>query len=208
MGRKHFLFFAAACAFFTAIVSTALTKEFEIFDGRFYNNLYYPRIDMIEWSYDGAPPHMEFHIYSKQNRLELTAVPGDKNGKPVLWLMIDLPFRNERVCRHVLAPMHFKEGDKIYAYRDDSFGEYDNIFVSTHPMAGKRLVEYKMQDYAPCEDEMASNKPNSGGRLPASSPQSAKPTSSETPVAVPGNTKKDPKNIGVDYDNAAVPFSF
>lgn len=191
--RKHLLFLCAGLIVFCGAV---MAKQFEVFDGQFYNGLYYPRIDMIEWSDEGRPPHMEFHIYSKEKKLDLAAVPGDKNGKPVLWLMIDLKFRGERVCRHVLAPSHFREGDKIYAYRDDSFPEYDNIFVSTYPMQGKRLVPYAMPEYQPCVDEMASNKPGTGGaaRVPAS--------------AIPAAEKKDGKNIGVDYDNSAVPFSF
>jgi hypothetical protein len=185
---------------------TAQARVFETFDGRFYNGLYYPVVDAIEWGeQDGELPHMEFHIHSKDNRIELTAVPGDKNGKPVLWLMYDLKFRNERVCRHILAPAHFKEGMKLYAYRDDSDMDYDNIYFSSQPMSGKTLVPYQMEEYEPCMDENASNKPDVSPRMPASeaAPQQAAAAPAPAPAA-----KKEGKNLGVDYDNHAVPFSF
>ncbi len=66
----------------------------------------------------------------------------------------------------------------------------------------KNLVEYKMPDYAPCSDEHASNKPEAAPRAPASVPEVT-----ET-VAAPAAEKPANKNIGVDYDNSAVQFSF
>ena len=76
-------------------------KQFEIFDGQIYNGKVYPLVDIIEWGEaDGELPHLEFHLHSKNNPMDISVVPGDKNGKPVLWVMYDLKFRSERICRH------------------------------------------------------------------------------------------------------------
>jgi hypothetical protein len=185
----------------------SFAAQFEIFDGQFYNGLYYPVIDNIEWGEaDGELPHMEFHIHSKDKLIDVAAVPGDKNGKPVLWLMYDLKFRNEKICRHILAPSHFREGMKMYAYRDNSDADYDNIYVSSQPMTGKKLVPYEMPAYEPCVDQNASNKPDSLPRSPASVAE-APPAATAGAAPVKADSKEG-KNIGTDYDNHAVPFSF
>lgn len=185
----------------------AYAKVFETFDGRFYNGLYYPVVDAIEWGeQNGELPHMEFHIHSKDKLVDLVAVPGDKNGKPVLYLMYDLKFRGERICRHILAPAHFAEGMTLFAYRDNTDPDYDNIYFSSQPMSAKNLVPYQMPEYVACTDEHASNKPDSAPRVPASA---STPAASPAPSATPAKAeKKDGKNVGVDYDNHAVPFSF
>lgn len=193
----------------TALLSTtAHAKTFEIFDGQFYNGQYYPLIDMIEWGEQwGEKPHMEFHLHSKEKPLDVIAVAGDKNGKPVLWLNILLPHRNERVCRHVLAPLHFKKGTKLYAYRDNRDPDYDNIWVSSEPV--KNLPAYAMGEYERCTDENASNMPlEPGERLPAGAEPAVQ--QSAAPAATPPAPaeKKDGKGLGIDYENAAVPFSF
>lgn len=184
--------------------STAHAKQFEVFDGQFYNGLYYPLIDIIEWGEQhGEKPHMEFHVHSKDKPVDVTAVPGEKNGKPVLWLMFGLTHRGERVCRHVLAPAHFRKGMKLYAYRDNKDSDYDNVYVSSEPMKG--LAEYTMPEYQRCTDENASNMPEefaSERKVASEQPASPAPASTVVPE------KKDPKQIGVDYDNHAVPFSF
>lgn len=194
---------------FFASTAPAHAKQFEVFDGQIYNGKFYPLIDMIEWSdTPQSLPHMEFHIHSKQKPVDITAVPGDKNGKPVLWLMIHLKDRDEKVCRHVLAPSHFREGMPIHAYIDRSDADYENIYVSTEPMVGKKLAPYQMAEYERCLDENASNMPLKAGeaRMLASEPAPApgEPVAGPAPAAgaVPG------KNIGADYENHSVPFSF
>jgi hypothetical protein len=190
--------------FIFLLSAPVFAKQFEIFDGQFYNGLYYPMVDIIEWGEaNGEWPHLEFHIHSKDKPIDVSVVPGDKDGKPVLWIMYDLKFRNERICRHVLAPLHFKEGMKLYTYRDNTDGDYDNIYISSEPMKETSAIKaYTMPAYEACTDELASNKPDSA-RKPSSveklQPQSSAPANSE---------KKDGKNIGVDYENNAVPFSF
>ncbi|NUM88217.1 MAG: hypothetical protein HUU37_03345 [Bdellovibrionales bacterium] len=183
--------------------SLALAKQFEIFDGQLYNGLYYPRVDIIEW---GEPPHMEFHIYSKDKQIELSAVPAihPRSGKPVLWLMYDLRFRDERICRHVVAPAHYKEGAKVYAYKDSTLRDYENIYVSLHPLEGKNLVPYRMPAYEPCADEMASNMP--GAAAPSGAARA--PASASSPAGAPDPAKGGDRKLPIDYDNSAVPFSF
>ncbi len=204
MRKIAYLFIAALL-----VATVAEAKQYETFDGQIYNGLYYQRIDIIEWGeQNGELPHMEFHIYSKDKPIEVTAVPGNSSGKPVLWLSYDLKFRGERICRKVVAPAHFREGDKLYAYKDSSFLEYDNIFFSTQQLKGKTMVPYEQEPYQSCSDEMASNMP---GTEPAASAPARVPANASAPTpnpvtAAPAAAK--PKGVGVDYDNSAVPFSF
>ncbi len=195
-------------SFFVAHPTEA--KTFETFDGQVYNGLYYPLVDIIEWGEQyGDLPHMEFHIHNSREKpssqkIDLSVVSGKKNGKPVLWIMYDLKYRGERVCRHVIAPSHFGEDMKLFVYLDESDPDYDNYFVSSYAMSGKNLKPYTMPAYEACADENASNKPE------AAEAQAA-PVTERAPASVPPSAekeKKDGKNIGLDYDNQAVPFSF
>jgi hypothetical protein len=191
------------------LYSHAQGKQFEIFDGQFYNGLFYPLVDIIEWSENkSALPHMEFHIHSKSNPIDLAVVPGERNGRPVLWLMYDLKFRGERVCRHVLAPSHFREGMQLHAYRDASDPDYDNIYVSSEPKSRKNLVAYQMPEYEPCLDANASNKPDSLPRLPASGEVSQQQSAPSSPSPAASAAKGEGRGVRTDYDNHAVPFSF
>ncbi len=196
---------------FFCLTSPSSAKQFEIFDGQFYNGLYYPMIDIIEWGEaNGELPHLEFHIHSKDKPIDLSVVAGDKNGKPVLWIMYDLKFRGERICRHVLAPSHFREGMKLYTYRDNTDGDYDNVYVSSEPMKETdKIKAYTMPTYERCTDELASNKPEEGPRKPSSQGSSnATKGNGNASSSNSGGEEKEKKNIGVDYDNNAVPFSF
>jgi len=196
---KRSLSLLAALLILISSPLVSFAKVFEIFDGRSYNGLFYPLIDIIEWGEaDGKLPWIEFHLHSKDKRIEVSAVAGDKNGKPVLWIMYDLTFRGERVCRHVLAPAHFKEGMILFAYRDPSDPDYDNIYVSSEPMTGKKLIPYQMPAYERCQDENASNMPEKAERVPAS----------VTAIVSAPAERKEGKGVGLDYDNHAVPFSF
>ena len=185
---------------------SAHAKQFEIFDGQMYNGLYYPLIDVIEW---GEPPHMEFHIHSKDKPIDMAVSPGEKNGKPVLWIVYDLKFRNEKVCRHVLAPSQFKDGMKLYAYIDKSDTDYDNIVFSGNPLKEKKMLPYTMGVYQPCSDEMASNRPDANAKAAAPGPSvlSPEPSKNSTPKQAPSG-KKEGKGVGVDYETQALPFSF
>lgn len=206
-------------------------KDFERFDGQFYNNKFYPMVDIIEWGEQNKElPHIEFHFHSKEKPMDIAVVPGEKGGRPVLWMMYDLKFRGgEKICRHVLAPSHFRKGMKMYMYRDNSDPDYDNIYVYSEPQknlkgANKQLVpEYQAPPYERCLDENASNMPIEPGENPVKTadapgaPEGDKPVNEPklvTPVAPakverePANAKPRPGNLPVDYDNTAVPFSF
>jgi hypothetical protein len=202
---------------FTGVLAEA--KTFPIFDGQTYNGLYYPRVDIIEW---GEPFHLEFHVYYKKDKpIDLSAVVGEKGGRTVVWLNYDLKFRGERVCRHAPAPPQFRKGEKIYSYRDNSHEEYDNIYLTSEPMkTSKTLVAFDMEPYYICpNDETASNMPD-GPLPPGSQPERAiasesvpqqdggrVPASQERAIA-PDASKREGKGLNVDYENAAMPFSF
>ena len=209
MDMKNLSFLLVFCC-----IGTAFAKQFEVFDGQFYNGLYYPRVDNIEWGEQfGELPHMEFHVYSKERQVEVSIVPGDKSGKPVLWIMYDLRFRNERVCRHVLAPRQFREGMKVYAYKDVSDPDYNNFYFSSEPYKNKKFVEYNMPAYAPCTDEMADNKPDASAGAAgfvAQQPPAAKTTETKAEASrKPADNRPNPgKGVGVDYENQSLPFSY
>ena len=149
---------------------SSFAKDFEVFDGQYYNGLFYPLIDNIEWGeQDNELPHMEFHIHQKDKAVGVSVVSGIKGGKPVLWIMYDLAYRGERVCRRVLAPRQFKEGQKLYTYRDNSDPDYDNVFIYSQPWVqkgSKKIPEYTMPAYERCTGENADNmpEPNEIGR--------------------------------------------
>ncbi len=197
------------------IGTSALAKEFERFDGQFYNGQHYPLVDNIEWGeQDKELPHMEFHIHSKGKQVDVAVVPGDKGGKPVFYIMYDLKFRNERICRHILAPAQFKEGTKVYAYRDNSDPDYDNIYFYSFPWVkgkGKNVADYTMPNYERCTDEHASNMPEGKGTAPLATPAPAAPAALPEKPRAPASEGLPPREGGgvpIDYDNTAVPFSF
>lgn len=205
---------------FVAAVSTAsaLAKDFEIFDGQYYNGQFYPLIDNIEWGeQDHELPHMEFHIHQKDKPVGVAVVPGMKGGRPVFWIMYDLSYRGERVCRRVLAPAQFKEGQKVYAYRDNTDPDYDNVYFYSQPWAqkgSKKVAEYAMPAYERCTDENADNMPEPKGSsapaAPSSAPGKAPPAQAAAvkgpgPASVPAGKAK---GLPIDYDNSSVPFSF
>lgn len=199
--------FAAGFLVFVGFLFTAnaQAKDFPIFDGQYYNGLYYPRIDVVEWG-DAAKTHLEFHIYSKNEPVDVAAEVGMKNGKPVVWLNYHLKSRGENVCRVAVAPPHFREGDKLFAYQDLSDTDYNNIYFSKYPIKDAKLRAYTIPAYTTCDDEFAVNKegPDSkkgSERKIASQPPAQGKTEESVPAA------KKPGGL-VDYDNAAVPFSF
>ncbi len=198
------------------LLNSAQAKDFERFDGQIYNGQFYPLVDIIEWGeQDGELNRIEFHFHSKEKPMDISVVAGEKGGRPVLWMMYDLKFRGgEKVCRHVLAPSHFKEGMKLYTYRDNSDPDYDNIYVYSEPQKfkGKKkpIPEYQMPEYQRCLDENASNMPYPKGQEPAkvaeTSVAPARDPAARTPLALPA--VKEGKGLPIDYDNTAVPFSF
>lgn len=192
-------------------------KVFPVFDGQYYNGLYYPRLDIIEWG-NPAKTHLEFHFYSKNDPVDIAAEIGMKSGKPVLWLNYHFKNRGENVCRHAPAPAHFREGDPIYAYVDRSDRDYDNIYISNAPLAEAKAATYNILPYSICtDDEFASNKPDASASLA----KGGKNTQPARSIASDGLERDDSLGQAVapaaknptpgkliDYENSAVPFSF
>lgn len=209
--REHMKWLSLLLAF-PLLVSA---KEFEIFDGQYYNGQFYPLIDNIEWGeQDHEPPHMEFHIHQKDKKVDVSVVSGVKGGKPVLWIMYDLAYRGEKVCRRVLAPAQFKEGQKLYTYRDNTDADYDNVYIYSQPwkQTGKKVVpEYTMPNYERCSDENADNMPDPNEKKAATpAPSAPAKAAAAAKEAVKDTVKETPTKakLPVDYDNTAVPFSF
>jgi hypothetical protein len=205
--------------------SPAQSKDFERFDAQIYNGQFYPLVDNIEWGeQQGEENHMEFHLHSKEKvPMDVSVVAGNKGGRPVLWIMYVLNSRGEKVCRHVLAPSQFKEGMKIYAYRDNSDPDYDNVFFYSAPpkkllsavaVNGKKapVPEYTMPAYERCTDENASNMPYPKGQEPAKVAETpvvpARDPAAKTPIVPAAPQVRGSKGVPIDYDNTAVPFSF
>jgi hypothetical protein len=204
------------------LLPPAHAKDFEVFDGQSYNGLFYPLIDIIEWGeQDKELPHLEFHVHQKDKPVDLAVVAGEKNGRKVLWVMFDLSYRGERVCRHVPAPAQFKEGQKLYLYRDNSDADYDNIYVYSEPFKQtgkkKQIPEYTMREYERCSDANASNMPEPKQKTtvtfappaPSATPPIPRgPASGSAPTPMAPQLPRDNKGVPIDYDNTAVPFSF
>jgi hypothetical protein len=190
----------------------AFAKQFEVFDGQVYNGQFYPRVDIIEWQEsDAAQPHMEFHFYSKRDRIDLSVVPGDKNGRPVLWLMFDLGFRGERICRHTVAPVGFREGQPLYAFIEDKDPDYYNIKVFSDQRPMGKSLPYRMPDYRTCEDSNASNRPEPKAEevVKGASTNDISVRGPASPIeAAPPGEKSRGGNLTPDYEHNAVPFSF
>ena len=128
---------------------TALAEEYPIFDGRKYNGLFYPRVDIIEW---GAPLHLEFNIYSKDKPVELSGQVIERGGRKVFAFAYDLPFRKERLCRTVIAPPNFKVGQPLHFYVDKQDKDLNKIIVSAQPLGEKK---YAAKKYDGCIEQKA-----------------------------------------------------
>ena len=126
-------------------------EEFQRFDGQYYNNLYYPRIDIVSW---GEPLHLEFQIYDKKNQIDIGGITLDKGGQAIYLVAFDLTYRGERRCRRVVAPPNFKVGQELYYYYDNSDKDMNNIIVSAKPIAGKK--KYEPKQFSNCV-EVAAN---------------------------------------------------
>lgn len=205
ISRRFVLFSIIA---FCAFPLIAETKQYPIFDGQFYNNKYYPRVDIIEW---GAPPHLEFHIYSKEEPIEISAKATEHNGRRVLLVSYFFTKRKEKLCRRVLAPANFSPDTKLYFYKDGSDKEYDNIYVSVVPMKPtKKLDNYANKEYSSCDEPAESPKPQRGvASNPAPTVLIEKNEGSIMHKRLDqANPSDPPKHQMIDYENHAVPFNY
>lgn len=119
--------------------SAALAKNYPIFDGRYYNGFYYPRINIIEWQDNKKSPfYLDFHIYEKQKNIEIDGKVITATRGNVLLFSVKIPERNEVLCRRVLAPPAFKAGQVLYFYKNNTrSSEFNSIVISHKPRASK-----------------------------------------------------------------------
>jgi hypothetical protein len=135
--------FIALVLQFTSIVNQVSAEQFPIFDGQYYNGLYYPNLDILEW---GEPEHLEFQIYEKNFPIEISGKLVEDDGKKIFLFAIDLPLRGERACRRVLAPASFEINQPVYFYLDKSDKEMNNFIVTQQPQEEKQLITPKSWD--------------------------------------------------------------
>lgn len=216
--RKHA---ALACSLLLLIATPALAnQDYAIFDGQRYNGRYYPRIDIIEW---GTPAHLEFHIYSKDDPVEIEVKPIERGGKRVLLVNYFISSRQEKVCRSVVAPAHFRADSPLYLYLDASDSEYRNIYVSANPLPTTRNKQaYPQREFSlsGCEDlsaDAANSKTQenagrgvasggSGEKAPAAMVSKDEGASLRQPAGKSDAPAK--KHELIDYENNALPFNF
>ena len=195
-------------ALYAFIAVEAEAKQYPIFDGQFYNGVYYPRVDIIEW---GNPPHLEFHIYSKKEEVIIEAKAIDWDGRRVLLVNYTFPGRKEKLCRSVLAPANFLPDGKLYLYKDSTDVDYDNIYVSIVPMKiTKKLDSYASDNFSKClEPKKEAPKKRAVASAPATLTNKHEGSSLAGPASNRKKTKpKDPKGELIDYENNAIPFNF
>ncbi len=210
----------AICALYIFSAGAASAKDYPIFDGQRYNGVFYPRVDIIEW---GKPPHLDFHVYSKDEPLDIEAKSIERNGKRVLLVNYFFTKRKEKVCRSVIAPANFNPETSLYFYRDKTDPEYDNVYVSMSPMKTSKNIEaYPNKQFSTkdCAETTAEGSPSSGtnsaGRgvasegsgnsAPAAMTDKTEGAAKHEPT---GQTTAEPKKHElIDYQNNAMPFNF
>ncbi|MCB0341508.1 MAG: hypothetical protein H6626_03475 [Pseudobdellovibrionaceae bacterium] len=162
MRLLHFLFVILITVSFPSISGS---EEYQIFDGRFYNGLFYPRIDIIEW---GEPIHLQFQIYDKVHQIDISGQAIDHAGRTIFEVAFDFTFRGERLCRRVLAPPTFRPNEKLYFYVEKDAKDINNILVSAQPIKDK--VPYQPKPFSKCIEIAAQTpekNPADTGRRPA-----------------------------------------
>jgi hypothetical protein len=186
--------------FITLFVINALAEDYPIFDGQFYNGLFYPRIDVVEWADKGQPYHMEFHIYKKDKPIEISGQVVDKGKYRVFMHAVDLTYRGERRCRSALTPADFKEGQQLYYYFDPSDKDMNRVIISQTPKTGQKA--YKMKPFKECVEVAAHSE--APKRVVASEPKKA-PATAPAP-STPEKPPSEPQNhTGKTADGSLVP---
>lgn len=136
-------------AFIVLFVQPLIAEDYPVFDGRFYNGLYYPRINVVEWD---KPEYLVFNIFSKEKPVDLTGKVIRRGGQKVFQFQYHLKDkekgRDEKVCRSVIAPASFRVGQKLNYYIDKSDHKMDQIYVSARSMSKK--MSYKTEKFDNC----------------------------------------------------------
>lgn len=148
-------FFLVLFVVFLANFSTAIAKEYEIFDGRNYNGKYYPRIDIITWRYDKTENYtQQFQIYWKGHPIEMSFALEEKDGQKILLIRYNIKERKEILCRRAPAPMNFGQGFKVYLETKDK--DMDNYILSMTDLPaedGRKLITPPKYEACPEEPE-------------------------------------------------------
>ena len=206
-------------------IENAEAKQYPIFDGQVYNGRFYPRVDIIEWTHKGQAPHLEFHVYSKEEPIEIEAKAVMRGGNRILLVNYFFTKRKEKVCRSVVAPASFNADAPLFFYKDSSDAEYDNFYVSVSPKPStKNLATYSKREYnvKDCDEEDAKqvmsghDTPSPGEKGTASAqtdPGTRAPAtlvdSKESPaVKAPAQKQPEKKHELIDYENNALPYNF
>ena len=134
---------SAGLVFF--LLSVASAKEYPIFDGRHYNGLYYPRIQVIEWD---EPEYLVFNIYSKDKPIDVSGEVIERGTNKIFQFQYDLNHRGEKVCRSVVAPPSWKAGQRLKFFIDKKDPEMDQIYVSAQSLS---FAPYKTPEFTNCK---------------------------------------------------------
>ena len=164
--------------------STVQAKDYEIFDGRVYNNKYYPRIDVVTWNEKKGDPYtQQYHVYWKGHPVEMSFKLDETGTEKIMLVRYNLKERNEIICRRVPAPGNFGQGFKIY--KDTSDKDMDNTILSMNELPKKEgLTLITPPAYEPCPEEKEEptdalgkdpNDPNSYKATPAPKEEPKKP---------------------------------
>lgn len=194
---------------------STLAKQYEIFDGRYYNGKYYPRVDIIDVTWL-KPRRMEFHIFSKNDPVDIAYKIIKRKGTNKIVMLLNYYLRSgtEVLCRDVVLTTGFNENVPTYAYMDRSDPDFDNIWISLEPVKEtKNLKAYNFKSYKPCEGDDRSNPEKTAAKPGKPSgvfaPGASTPNNSSNDAAPSGpSQKRKGKGVGVDYENHAMPFSF
>lgn len=137
---------------FALLITTNLfAKSYEIFDGRYYNGLYYPKIDVITWREKETEPFAtHLNIYWKGHVVDLAFDIEDKGAEKILLVHYFIKERNEHLCRRIPAPGNFVKGP-VKVYLDTKDKDMDKYIVAQHDMSD-RYKEIKTGEYKQCEE--------------------------------------------------------
>jgi hypothetical protein len=153
MCKKYFYY--NLILFYLSFLNTSFgLHEFEVFDGRTYNGKFYPRIDIIEWQEEHeSSSHIELQNYHyKDHPVEYAFKIDNQNQNTVVLIEYFLPKRNERLCRKIIAPLHFKKDQKLLIYQKTE-SDRQITYVTNHALPNekdRKQIE-NIKPYTNCE---------------------------------------------------------
>lgn len=173
--------FLLLCFLFTFNV---FAKSYEIFDGRYYNGLFYPKIDAITWrDKESEPFTTHLNVYWKGHPIELSFDIEDKGAEKILLVHYFIKERNEHLCRRIPAPGNFEKAP-VKVYLDTKDKDMDKYIIAQHDMSAK-YKEIKTTPYKQCEEPKEPETNELGGQTPT---EKTSQTLEPTPKADPNKT--------------------